>query len=51
VVLTEPGVLPVELVGVDGELDLLHDPEVLGVGVVRCGAGQVAVGEDAEFHA
>jgi hypothetical protein len=51
VVLAEPGVLPVELVGVDRVLDLTPDHLVLAGRVVRRRAGQVAVQEDPEFHA
>ncbi len=51
VVLAEPDVLPVELVGVDGDVELAHQRDVLRLAVVGCRPGHVAVGEDAEFHA
>ena len=50
VVLAEPRVLPVVLVGEDRVLGLAHQRGVLRPGVVRSGAGDVAVEEDAELH-
>jgi AhpD family alkylhydroperoxidase len=50
VVLAEPRVLPVELVRVDDQLRLPHEHRVLGLGVVRTGAREEAVEEDAELH-
>ena len=50
VVLAEPGVLPVVLVGEDRVLRLAHQLAVLPVGVVGPGPRDVAVEEDAELH-
>jgi hypothetical protein len=50
VVLAEPGVLPVVLVGEDDVLRLLHQFVVLALGVMRAGPRQVAVEKDSEFH-
>ena len=50
VVLAEPRVLPVVLVGEDRVLGLAHQRGVLRPGVVRSGAGDVAVEKDAELH-
>ena len=51
VVLAEPGVLPVVLVGEDHVLRLAHQLLVLELGDVGRRAGDVAVEEDAELHA
>jgi hypothetical protein len=48
--LAEPDVLPVVLVGLDGEVQLTLQGEVLGRAVVRGRAGNESVEEDAEFH-
>ena len=50
VVLAEPGVLPVVLVGEDHVLRLAHELLVLELADVRGRAGDVAVEEDAELH-
>ena len=50
VVLAEPGVLPVVLVGEDRVLRLADQLRVLELGVVGRRAGDVAVEEDAELH-
>ena len=50
VVLAEPGVLPVVLVGEDRVLRLPHQLPVFPVAVVRSGPWHVAVQEDAELH-
>ena len=50
VVLAEPRVLPVELVGVDGVAHLPHDHLVLRRRVVSGGSGKVPVEEETELH-
>ena len=50
VVLAEPGVLPVVVVGEDRVLGLPHQRLVLPARVVGRRAGDVAVEEDAELH-
>ena len=50
VVLAEPGVLPVVLVGEDRVLRLAHQLAVLPLGVVGARPRDVAVEEDAELH-
>ena len=50
VVLAEPGVLPVVLVGEDHVLGFAGELGVLQLGVVGRRAGDVAVEEDAELH-
>ena len=50
VVLAQPGVLPVVLVGEDHVLRLAGERDVLELGLVGGRAGDVPVEEDAEFH-
>ena len=50
VVLAEPDVLPVVLVGQDGVLGLSEELGVLALGVVGGRPGGIAVTEDAELH-
>ena len=50
VMLAEPAVLPVVLVGDDGVFGLAHVRQMLQVGVVGGGSRDVAIEEDCEFH-
>jgi hypothetical protein len=50
VVLAEPGVLPVVLIGAHDVVDLLHQHSMLSRAIVGLRTGQMALNEDAEFH-